>query len=116
MDTTACAQLRAAKARRGLTNAALASRLGVKAETVSRWIRGATDPTGPQLAELARILDISLDELMAPPAPPPASVRVPVLGRATAGPQAAEEPPWIEAGRLLLVDLEVRILVRRVRQ
>ena len=111
MDTTACAQLRAAKARRGLTNAALASRLGVKAETVSRWIRGATDPTGPQLAELARILDISLDDLMAPP-----PVQVPILGRATAGPQAAAEPPWIEAGRLLLVDLEVRILVRRVRQ
>jgi transcriptional regulator with XRE-family HTH domain len=111
MDAALCAELRAGKARKRLTNERIASRLGVDADTVSRWLRGVTDPKGPQLAELARILDISLDQLMAPPAP----VHVPILGRGTAGPQPAEEPPWIEAGRVLLLDLEVRILVRQVR-
>ena len=47
----------------GLSQDALADRLGVDRTTVSRWERGATEPQLALRSRLANLLDITLDEL-----------------------------------------------------
>jgi transcriptional regulator with XRE-family HTH domain len=47
----------------GLSQDALAERLGVDRTTVSRWERGATDPQLALRCRLANVLDITLDDL-----------------------------------------------------
>ena len=47
----------------GLSQDALADRLGVDRTTVSRWERGATDPQLALRCRLANVLDIALDDL-----------------------------------------------------
>lgn len=48
----------------GLSQEELAQRLGVTRQAISRWESGAALPTVDNLAELARVLDASVDELL----------------------------------------------------
>ena len=48
----------------GLSQEELADKLGVSRQAVSKWERGEASPDTDNLVELARIYDISLDELL----------------------------------------------------
>ncbi len=64
------AKLTAARKGRGLTQEALAERLGVTPQAISTWERNENVPDTRNLVELARILGISLDDLFSDaPAP-----------------------------------------------
>lgn len=39
----------------GITQKELAERLGVTPQTISNWVNGSTEPSGPQLQELSRL-------------------------------------------------------------
>ena len=81
--------LREARQSQGLSQAALAERVGVSTETVSRFERGAYEPALSTAFDLSRALGLSLDALLAPASRParPAKVRRP-RGR----PLSAREP------------------------
>jgi len=64
------AKLTAARRGRGLTQEALAERLGVTPQAVSTWERNENIPDTRKLAELARLLGISLDDLFSEAAAP----------------------------------------------
>lgn len=49
---------------KGLSQEELADKLGVSRQAVSKWERGEASPDTDNLIELARIYDISLDELV----------------------------------------------------
>lgn len=57
--------LAAARKRRGLTQAAVAERMGMETESISRFERGATLPSLATLEQLAAILDTTMAELLA---------------------------------------------------
>ncbi len=50
--------------KKGLTQEKMANRLGVTAPAVNKWESGASMPDIALLAPIARLLDISLDELL----------------------------------------------------
>ncbi len=52
--------LRAARIRRGLTQQALARKLGVTSREISKIERGAVDPPLSQLQDVSRLLDLEL--------------------------------------------------------
>lgn len=56
-------RLRALRNRRGLTQAELASRLGMKQPMVGRWERGTFVPSLQNAVAVCEALDVSLDEL-----------------------------------------------------
>ena len=56
-------QIRALRVRRGVTQEAMARRLGVSAQAVSKWERGAAAPDIAMLPELSVYLGVSIDEL-----------------------------------------------------
>lgn len=58
--------LRRLRLGKGLTQEQLASRLGVSAQSVSRWETAATAPDVMLLPEIARILGVPLDDLFRP--------------------------------------------------
>jgi len=64
------AHLRAWRQYRGLTQAAVASRLAVKSSTISRWERGVLAPRMDDLERLAEAYRASVPALMAPPQQP----------------------------------------------
>jgi transcriptional regulator with XRE-family HTH domain len=64
------AHLRAWRQYRGLTQAAVASRLAVKPSTISRWERGVLAPRMDDLERLAETFRASVPALMAPPQQP----------------------------------------------
>lgn len=49
--------------KRGLTQTALASELGVSREAVSKWIRGESKPRPAKVLRIARLLELSFDEI-----------------------------------------------------
>ena len=51
----ACVDVRALRSRLGLTQEAMAARLGVSWATVNRWERGKSRPTGLSLAALRKL-------------------------------------------------------------
>ena len=48
----------------GLSQEELAKRLGLTRQAISRWESGAALPTVDNLVELARVLEVSVDELL----------------------------------------------------
>ncbi len=55
--------------RRGLTQEALAEKLGVTRQTVAKWESGESTPDLEMAGALSREMDISLDELVNAPVP-----------------------------------------------
>jgi transcriptional regulator with XRE-family HTH domain len=55
--------IRQARVERGWTQLALAFRLGVTPVTIYNWERGKSEPRVSQFRQLARLLEISMDEL-----------------------------------------------------
>ncbi len=60
----ALSNLKAALDRAGMTQSDLARQLGVERGTVSNWIRGKRTPQLGHLQEAARILNMSLSEIL----------------------------------------------------
>ena len=56
--------LRRLRKAKGWTQGALADKVGVKKDTVSRWELGQTKPNPEQLKRLAEVLPASLEELL----------------------------------------------------
>ncbi len=61
------AKLRALRQRAGLSQEALAARLGVSAQSVSKWENAANWPEAALILPLARLLGVSADELLTEP-------------------------------------------------
>lgn len=83
---TSGATIQAARKRLGLNQAALAQRLGVKQQTVSRWERDLAWPPREMTARLAETLEIDEDSLVpavSQPPTPASTVRRPVRPRST---------------------------------
>lgn len=59
-------RLRAWRLRRGLTQAALGALLEVDQRQVARWERPTVVPRPTALAKLARVLDVTVDDLLTP--------------------------------------------------
>lgn len=55
--------LRSRREELGLTQAHLASRLGVSQPTIHRWETGENEPNGRALARLMKLLRLTLDEV-----------------------------------------------------
>ena len=58
------AKLQSLRKERGYTQDALAEKLNISPQAVSKWENGATSPDMDTLVKLADIFDVSLDELM----------------------------------------------------
>ena len=83
---------------KGYTQAKLATKLHVARSTVAMWETGGTSPDAGQLATMAAVLGVSVDEILGvePPMPSnayPASdqVAVPILGAIRCGPGGLAE-------------------------
>ena len=59
------ANIRLQRKKAGLTQIDLADKLGVSIATLRRWEAGETSPTGTRIVELANLLHISPDEIVA---------------------------------------------------
>lgn len=59
-------RLRVVLAEKNITNRWLASRLGVAEMTISRWSTNKVQPSLAQLINIAKVLDVTLDELVEP--------------------------------------------------
>lgn len=59
------ANIRLARKTAGLTQIQLAEKLGVSIATLRRWEAGETAPTGTRIIELANLLKISPDDIVA---------------------------------------------------
>ena len=55
--------IRAFRLERGWTQLGLANRLGVTPSTVFNWERGKFEPKASQLRALARLFEVSMDEI-----------------------------------------------------
>lgn len=64
MEPSIGARISRARTDRGLTQAALAQRLGVRQQTVAAWESGDNTPPTERLADLAAALDVSVDHLV----------------------------------------------------
>ena len=53
-----------ARKKAGLSQAAVADKLGISAAAVSMWETGKNWPTGPRLAEIAKLYGCTVDELV----------------------------------------------------
>lgn len=71
--------------RKGLTQAALAERMGVEQPTIQRWEGGKREPNLTQLIELAAILDVDLSVIIDPSVAVPLGPRLYVKGEVAAG-------------------------------
>lgn len=63
------AHLRALRQKAGLSQEALAARLGVSAQSVSKWENASNWPEAALILPLARLLGVSADELLTEPTP-----------------------------------------------
>lgn len=98
-----------AKRRRavGLSQDALADRLGVDRTTVSRWERGATEPQLALRCRLANVLDITLDDLnglLATASTPDPSRRPGAMGRTNRPDPPAHQPSMFPFDDHALID------------
>ena len=59
-----CENLKAIRKQRGLSQEALALRMNVVRQTVSKWENGVSVPDATQLIELAEVLDTSVENLL----------------------------------------------------
>jgi transcriptional regulator with XRE-family HTH domain len=76
----------------GLTQESLAKRLGVERSTVTRWEAGDTDPLPSIRPDMARVLDVSIDQLADLLTEPGTAEATPCL-TTEATPSASAEPP-----------------------
>ncbi len=60
-----------ARKKAGLTQADVASEVGVSAAAVCQWETGATVPKAKLLPAIAKLLNCTVDELLKPEAPQP---------------------------------------------
>lgn len=60
-----------ARKKAGLTQADVASEVGVSAAAVCQWETGATVPKAKLLPVIAKLLNCTVDELLKPEAPQP---------------------------------------------
>ena len=58
--------IKAARKRKNMTQCQLAKEVGVHQTNVVAWERGKWSPTAQRLLKLSRILDCTVDELLAP--------------------------------------------------
>lgn len=58
-----CAELRASIARKGITNRALASRLGLSEQAFYNKLQGDTEFKGSEIKTLARELGLTMDDV-----------------------------------------------------
>lgn len=59
-------RLRVLLAEQCITNRALAERLSVSEISVSRWVTNKTQPSMQQFIEIAKILNVKIDDLLEP--------------------------------------------------
>jgi transcriptional regulator with XRE-family HTH domain len=59
-------RLRVLLAEQCMTNRALAERLNVSEISVSRWVTNKTQPSMQQFIEIAKILNVKIDDLLEP--------------------------------------------------
>lgn len=59
-------RLRVILAEKNITNRWLAAQLGVAEMTISRWSTNKVQPSLAQLINIAKVLDVTLDELVEP--------------------------------------------------
>lgn len=78
-------QLSALRKKKGLTQAALAERLGVEQPTVQRWEKGTREPDLGQLMRLADELDVEPGALLGTVTATPIGPRLYVKGEVAAG-------------------------------
>jgi len=65
MDTQAIGtRIRAARERRGLTQAALAELVGVTRSAVAQWETGRSGQVGGNLAQIAAVLEVGVEHLL----------------------------------------------------
>lgn len=107
--------IRARRAAVGLTQEQLAEQVGVSRQTVAKWEAGDTAPDLANAAVLARVLDVSLDELAFYDGASTAGLPVPpkgkhIFGTVTLGergqvviPKAARDVFGLQPGDLLLI-------------
>ena len=62
---TISANIRQLRKKAGLTQIELAEKLGVSIATLRRWEAGETSPNGTRMMELAGLLEVSPDEIVA---------------------------------------------------
>ena len=62
---TISANIRQLRKKAGLTQIELAEKLGVSIATLRRWEAGETAPNGTRIFELAELLEVSPDEIVA---------------------------------------------------
>lgn len=59
-------RIKAVLAEKAITNKALAEKLGVAPETVSRWCTNDIQPPVETLHDIAKVLDVDIRELLVP--------------------------------------------------
>ena len=64
-----CENLRLMRKKRGLSQEALAMRLNVVRQTVSKWENGISVPDAEQLIAISEVLDVSVGDLLGNQAP-----------------------------------------------
>lgn len=57
-------RIRAARERQGLTQAALAARVGVTRSAVAQWETGRSGQVGSNLAQIASVLEVGVEHLL----------------------------------------------------
>lgn len=57
-------RIRAARERQGLTQAALAARVGVSRSAVAQWETGRSGQVGSNLAQIAAVLEVGVEHLL----------------------------------------------------
>jgi transcriptional regulator with XRE-family HTH domain len=62
------------RAKKGLSQEALAEKIDTTSATISRWESGECEPSITKLVQLTQILECSLDDLLLNPTPPSAPV------------------------------------------
>ena len=62
-----CENLKTIRKQRGLSQDALAMRLHVVRQTISKWENGISVPDATQLIQLAEVLDTSVEDLLGSP-------------------------------------------------
>lgn len=90
-------RLKRARKLADLTQAQVAARIGVDTSAVGQWETGKTVPSPTNLTELARLLNVSTDDLL--------DVRQPALGPALGKDTMADDLRLLEEARRLGVDL-----------
>jgi len=86
---------------RGLTQAAVANKLGTSEATVSKWLRGRQRMNVPQFLRIAQLLDADPAELLAPPGDAAQAERIRRALRLARDLDAEKADHWLRQGEWL---------------